>query len=370
MHRLLATVTCIAAATAAAADPVPLSDDALKTTFTGSLVEMDTPAGTVIPVRFSSDGLVSGTAGVLASVLGAARDRGRWWIADDKLCTKWFRWFEARPRCVSIHLDGTRIYWRGEERNGTGTITEFGTVARASATARPKMGEPAKIELADTAPVSERPTPAPKVLADAADDAVREEPKLELIERQVVASSIADAPQAPMTARQEAEKLAAKMAAAAGQTAEPPVRDSRPIQFAAAALGATFSVAAPATPSDATRAATPPPPAKPKPPVELAAVHKEKALRKDRTQASSAVFTPSFRVSRVDAGDVLNVRSGPSEDYAAVGGLPPQGRGVKIVGPCRDDWCPIRYGQVTGWVNRYFLAEETPPGTATTALSR
>jgi uncharacterized protein YraI len=71
------------------------------------------------------------------------------------------------------------------------------------------------------------------------------------------------------------------------------------------------------------------------------------------------VVLASFRVAGVAQNDMLNVRSGPSEDYAPVGGLPPEVRGVKIVGPCQQDWCPIRHGRVTGWVNRYFLAEET-----------
>jgi hypothetical protein len=81
--------------------------------------------------------------------------------------------------------------------------------------------------------------------------------------------------------------------------------------------------------------------------------------------ASSTMILASFRVARVDDDDMLNVRSGPAEFYPPVGGLPPQGRGVRIVGPCREDWCPIRHGKMTGWVNRHFLAEETAgPATA------
>ena len=88
--------------------------------------------------------------------------------------------------------------------------------------------------------------------------------------------------------------------------------------------------------------------------------------------AAPKVAMPSFRVVRVEEDDVLNVRSGPSEYYTPVGRIPPEGRGVRIVGQCVAFWCPIRHGRVSGWVNRYYLAEEDMrsaggPGTAPVA---
>lgn len=74
--------------------------------------------------------------------------------------------------------------------------------------------------------------------------------------------------------------------------------------------------------------------------------------------ATSSMALASFRVSRVDEGDMLYVRSGPSEYHEAVGSIPARGRGVEIVGECRELWCPIRRGRLTGWVNRYYLAED------------
>jgi uncharacterized protein YraI len=68
-----------------------------------------------------------------------------------------------------------------------------------------------------------------------------------------------------------------------------------------------------------------------------------------------------FRVTGVDAGDQLNVRSGPSQYHAAVGGIPADARKVRITGTCHELWCPVRHGRVTGWVNRYYLAEEGAP---------
>jgi uncharacterized protein YraI len=87
------------------------------------------------------------------------------------------------------------------------------------------------------------------------------------------------------------------------------------------------------------------------------------AVRKSASAPVRSVETPrsvqvSFRVAGVVAGDTLNVRKGPSEYHPLVGRIPASGRGVQIVGACRDLWCPIRHGRLNGWVNRYYLAED------------
>jgi uncharacterized protein YraI len=67
---------------------------------------------------------------------------------------------------------------------------------------------------------------------------------------------------------------------------------------------------------------------------------------------------PSFRVSRVDDDDMLNVRKGPSESHDAVGVISARGRGVKMIGACLGEWCPVRHGSIKGWVHRYYLSAE------------
>ena len=125
MLRQLIAISCVSVATAAAAaEPVALKGSAIKETVAGAMVELDTPAGTKIPVRFGTDGLMSGEAGDLASFLGAPKDRGRWWAENDQLCTKWFRWFDAEKHCVHLEQDGKRIFWREDNgEKGTATIT-------------------------------------------------------------------------------------------------------------------------------------------------------------------------------------------------------------------------------------------------------
>ena len=169
MLRPLVSVACLAAATAAAAEPARLSGQTIKETLAGAVIEIDTPAGTTIPVRFSRQGLVSGDARGLAAVLGAARDRGRWWVAGDQLCVKWFRWFEAEVRCIDLQQDGARLFWRGPEgRSGTATIAERPApqspayALGAQMAARQKLGEIAKTvsRASVTLPVLRLITPA------------------------------------------------------------------------------------------------------------------------------------------------------------------------------------------------------------------
>jgi hypothetical protein len=131
MYRLL-VAALLCSTTAAMAEPVKLTDAKIRQTLAGSLLEIDTPLGTKIPVRFNTAGLMSGEAGALASYLGAAKDRGRWWTRQDHLCIKWFRWFQAEERCAEISRQGDKLFWRGTDgKTGTGTIAQSGEVQAA-----------------------------------------------------------------------------------------------------------------------------------------------------------------------------------------------------------------------------------------------
>ena len=86
---------------------------------------------------------------------------------------------------------------------------------------------------------------------------------------------------------------------------------------------------------------------------------KEPVRSKPQPVATSSIRTVAlYRVKGVQEDDVLNVRRGPSEQYVSIAAIPPTGRQVEITGQCQETWCPIRYGGIKGWVNRFYLAEE------------
>lgn len=320
MLRPFVTIGCLAAVTAAVAEPSPMTGKTIRETLAGAKIEIDTPAGTTIPVQISRKGLVSGEAGSLASYLGAAKDRGRWWVAGDHLCVKWFRWFEAKPNCISLRQDGRRLYWRDQTgETGTATIAEF--------------AEPVK-----------PPTPTYALGAGKTEE-----------QKPVETKAAAVQPQAPALQRAGATLGGVELinaVEAAPATQEP-----------LASVPARSATQAPASEAAAPDTNTPPAsmqmanvPVPQRAPMRAAA--QKPAARPARGSASEAVSV-TFRVAGVADDDILNVRSGPSQYYPPVGGIPPHGRSVHITGPCRDSWCPIRHRSVRGWVNRYYLAQDT-----------
>ena len=310
VRRLIAACYCLTAA-AALAEPAPLSDADLNQTVAGAVIELDTPIGTRIPMRFGRDGLVSGEAGVLATFLGAAKDRGRWWAANDKLCIKWFRWFASEPRCMEIKVDGSRIFWRQDDGDtGTATLRSV-----------PPKRKPAPVVAAMAVPAKPAPTPAPAAAPESA--------------AAPVATPTATAPAAPP------EKVAPASETALDNVPATQKASTEPVKIAQATTPPT---AAPAhqRPGDQNQ--------------HLAA--KATASPNMATTNVHLGVSGSFRVARVDEDDMLNVRQGPSEYHEAVGIISPRGRGVVITGACAGEWCPIRHGTITGWVNRYYLVEE------------
>ncbi|MCB1520791.1 MAG: SH3 domain-containing protein [Hyphomicrobiaceae bacterium] len=409
------------AASAAAAEPVRLVGDALQTTVSEAMLEIDAPLGNKLPVRFQRNGLVAADAGPLAAYLGSKRDRGRWWVDESELCVKWFRWFEAKPRCLSIWRDGARIHWR--EREGeSGTATLIETVDVALADAGTSANDP-PVHIRKPAAVSKAKAPT-EIVSKASD-----KPSMMLAGNSAIAAKPPHEPSATGTMSAAPHSLVPSPNAATVDVTKPVAdvaasNDAAPVARAAASLshqgipkaktptasaenvsdrrstadqaaepappitsgaGAMRFVSAAAlvaltsratTPSDtvAKPATVPPSSAVVAKRIEASAAERRKrAVLAAQARAAapppparagrprimaSAPRTPTYMVVRVAAGDVLNVRSGPSEYHAPVGLVRPDSRSVRIVGRCRDSWCPIQHGTVTGWVNSYYLSEE------------
>lgn len=60
-------------------------------------------------------------------------------------------------------------------------------------------------------------------------------------------------------------------------------------------------------------------------------------------------------VSRVEQGDTLRIRTGPSPRHEEIGGIPPRTCGIEPVGGCQGSWCRIAWRGQVGWVNAYYL---------------
>jgi uncharacterized protein YraI len=327
MFRLVTVVGVLGGVSAAIAEPVRMTSDDIRRAMPGALLEIDTPLRISIPVKVGTDGLMSAEAGALGLTLGATKDRGRWWTADDKLCMKWFRWFDARERCMVLHREGNRVQWaEGSGESGTATITEAPKTVVASAPAKPKKEQ--KVVAAPPVQRIDDVAAAPAPVVD--------EPAVEKPERKPFAT-------AALTSMLQAEK------------------ESEPARLGMNEIESTPDIAPAVVPRDEVpvqRAESPPAAKKPHQAKAPAATPPaRKVARKEPPAAKAAV--PTFRVSGVGYGDTLNVRKGPSEYHDAVGTIPSEGRGVKIIGACRDLWCPVRHGRTTGWVNRFYLAEES-----------
>ncbi len=99
------------------------------------------------------------------------------------------------------------------------------------------------------------------------------------------------------------------------------------------------------------------------------------SLKIHRFIALSAVFlfiflmgiqtglSETYRVYGVRSNDVLNIRSKPSVRGQRIGTIPPNGRGIQVLGTCSSGWCPIQYRTVLGWVSAKFLTREASVNT-------
>ena len=284
------------AAQAALAEPQPVTGHAIRETFSGSTIRLDTPLAATVPIHYHDNGQVTGEAGNLSWLLGSATDKGRWWVEKDRLCHKWNTWFEAENQCLRLRQEGDRLIWvRDDGKTGTATLIS-------------------------------KPQPPP-------------------VQTQAFASMLPiPSPAVPSPYRVGAPpSQSVQLSTTAFPAAPPPPPKTAPAQVATLTPPSKSKQTPPAKPATTATAPSPFPPKQP------------------NSTTSSVVMVPTFMVSGVDEDDVLYVREGPSSDHASIGALPPQAQGVKILGVCQQEWCPVAHNGVKGWVNTYYLVAENPP---------
>jgi hypothetical protein len=394
LHRPFIVIGFLSWASAALAEPVSVANDDLKELVTGSLVEIDTPLGTKIPIRFGDDGLVSGQALDLASLLGSEKDRGRWWVDGEKLCSKWFRWFDAEVRCITVQQDGSRLYWRKDDgETGTATLIERGHTAKPDAQSavvaqgkQSPAAPPVETSASADIPMPLRKPAPPTVFAkaDAAGASVPAKYRVAATDDIPASDTVSATDQAPTETVRPTEVALTDRSTEAGESVGelPMIRFGGNGLLEASARVAPDPVGsaevAPHSPDgpvapdrDAGAHAAPkvaalPSAAAARPP-HISAKHVVAkpvpvAPKREHPVTTTASIRPVvlYRVRGVGENDVLNVRRGPSEDNASIGAIPATGRRVMITGQCSEVWCPVQYGRIRGWVNSLYLAEDSP----------
>lgn len=356
-----------------------LSGDMLKQNIPGAKIQLDTPLGSVIPVSYGVDGTLEGRAGAVAFFLGSQKDRGKWWIEGSKLCHRWNTWFNSRTSCVRVYQEAdNRISWIDQDGDrGTGTIVALNPVAKAEPAAPAEVRAPAKAEPAQRA-VSQPARPVvvrPAIVAQALPRPVAVPPP-----KRAMAT-----PPAPAK-KPGAEKPKPVQFAQASQmmhVAAPPATAAapRPDTFAPTyrVINVPFDDVLNIRSEPSAYApilATIPPRARGIAragdcagewcPVRHAQstgwVHRY-FITADRGARVQARSRPSpnpitYRVVRVAANDVLNLRRKPHSEAPVVGTIPPSGNRIRLTGYCVGEWCPVTHGRKSGWAHRYYLALE------------
>ena len=119
---LLVLVIQFGLAASALAEPSKPTGAALRQVVSGRTVLLDTSIGS-FPIRYRRDGTMTGQAPGFVASLGTAKDRGQWWVADDRLCQRWHRWLNAKQYCFKLQRVGAAVHWlRDDGLSGTATI--------------------------------------------------------------------------------------------------------------------------------------------------------------------------------------------------------------------------------------------------------
>ena len=131
-------------ATTSLAEPAQLAGDELRQAVSGKTVYLNI-AGFELPISYAANGRMSGRMSTVAASFSrgdGAQDRGKWWVAGDKLCQQWTSWMDysrgyvwpldeydvytAGPDGLTYDIvlrDGSTVRWvRNDGRSGTARI--------------------------------------------------------------------------------------------------------------------------------------------------------------------------------------------------------------------------------------------------------
>ena len=366
----IACLLMSALTTSAATQSPPLSGDSVREIVLSSTIHLHTPIGTTVPILHKKDGTVTGKAGAVSWFLGASRDKGRWWMTGNKLCHQWKVWFKGKSNCMVIRRRGTKFTWHQDDgENGVVSIVPLRKTTRfANRTINDPAGVKGPLPRQPKATAKARPTtkPAPSRTQTAA-----------LTKRTTSSAPTTSAKNVALTRKQPP---VAKTKTSA-LTPAPPIPKAKPGSKAAKRTARqtrqqpTFSVVG-VPEHDVLNIRL-----KPTPESQIVGTlvpnargvrkagkcnngwcpvrHAQKSGWVNRTYLARERRRDSrFRVVNVQTGDVLYIRTHATQAAPIAGTIPPFGKGIKVIGRCKDDWCPVQHARRSGWVNRAFIAPQ------------
>lgn len=102
-----------------------LQGAALQSFISGKRIYLAVPLGGEIPLTYRPGGVVDGSGEAVG--LGrymTPKDRGRWWVAGDRLCQKWQKWYDGKTFCFTVaRIAENRIRWvRDDGKSGVARL--------------------------------------------------------------------------------------------------------------------------------------------------------------------------------------------------------------------------------------------------------
>ena len=103
----------------------PMGEAEITEAISDRRVLLSTPYGLRLPLRYSSQGSVTGDiSGFSMASMFTPSETGRWWTQEDRLCQQFPTWYDGATFCFVIERIGEdSISWqRNDGLQGTATI--------------------------------------------------------------------------------------------------------------------------------------------------------------------------------------------------------------------------------------------------------
>ncbi|WP_370660283.1 MULTISPECIES: hypothetical protein [Rhizobiaceae] len=97
----------------------------IKGEIIGKRIYLAVPLGGEFPLNYRTNGQVDGSGEALGlGRFAKPNDKGRWWIAGDKLCQQFTSWYKGAPMCFELLRTGDKkLKWiRDNGQTGTARI--------------------------------------------------------------------------------------------------------------------------------------------------------------------------------------------------------------------------------------------------------